>query len=108
MNNMLQYVNHHRTCEAFYSQNVVKSFWKKFLILDAIDFIKKCWDEVKELTLNKSWYEFLLELVNHPINDQECQEMIHDVIRKVGGKGFEDLIESEMKSRNLLRLTNSS
>ena len=35
---------------------VVENFWKKFSILDAIDYVKKSWKEVKNATLNRSWY----------------------------------------------------
>ena len=61
MNKILQAVNHHRLCNEFNSMNVVKDFWKKYSIMDAITLVQESWQEVDTQTLNMSWRKLLPE-----------------------------------------------
>ena len=49
---MLQTVNIHRTDDELDAITEVKSFWKKFTILDAFSIVDESWKEIKEETLN--------------------------------------------------------
>lgn len=100
---MLRHVNQHRACENFDSQNVVKSFWKKFSILDSIGFIEESWQEVSDSTLNASWSKLLPELDNRGKSIERQTPTYESAVRRVvelskelGGEGFEDMHEQEV------------
>lgn len=101
MKEMIQEVNHHRSCETFDSYNVVKTFWKNFSILDAIGHVDEAWKEVKSTTLNACWSKILPEIVakkNNPeTNDiEETAQVIVNLAHTVDGEGFQDLQASEV------------
>ncbi|XP_058797622.1 tigger transposable element-derived protein 1-like [Phymastichus coffea] len=99
MKKMLQEVNHHRTCDGFDSTYVVKMFWKKFSILDAISLVEESWTEVKPTTVSASWKKILSTVDAETAVVPEYQEPVQSIIhlaREVGGEGFEDLHEPEI------------
>ncbi|XP_058810027.1 tigger transposable element-derived protein 1-like [Phymastichus coffea] len=99
MTKMLQEVNHHRTCDGFDSTYVVKMFWKKFSILDAISLVEESWTEVKPTTVSASWKQNLPTVDAETAVVPEYQEPVQSIIhlaREVGGEGFEDLHEPEI------------
>ncbi|XP_058789583.1 tigger transposable element-derived protein 1-like [Phymastichus coffea] len=97
MKKMLQEVNHHRTCDGFDSTYVVKMFWKKFSILDAISLVEESWTEVKPTTVSASWKKILptVDAAVVPEYQEPVRSIIH-LAREVGGEGFEDLHEPEI------------
>lgn len=101
---MVRFVNQHRECENFESENVVRSFWKKFSILDCLGLIEKSWQEISNSTLNASWSKLLPELVTSKESQNQSQLLDHQIAiqnvinlsQEVGGEGFHDLRESEI------------
>ncbi|XP_058799189.1 tigger transposable element-derived protein 1-like [Phymastichus coffea] len=99
MKKMLQEVNHYRTCDGFDPTYVVKMFWKKFSILDAISLVEESWTEVKPTTVSASWKKILPTVDAETAVVPEYQEPVQSIIhlaREVGGEGFEDLHEPEI------------
>ena len=41
----------------------IRTYWKKFNILDSIGFVDESWNKVSNSTLNKSWGKLLPQLV---------------------------------------------
>lgn len=96
---MVHKVNVHRNCENFIPEKVVKSFWKNFSIMDAINFIDDSWKEVQSTTITASWKKLLLGPNVCSIDQSEFQEVVRDVAslaKEVEGEGFRDIEESDI------------
>lgn len=96
---MVHKVNVHRNCENFIPEKVVKSFWKNFSIMDAINFIDDSWKEVQSTTITASWKKLLLGSNVCSIDQSEFQEVVRDVAslaKEVEGEGFRDIEESDI------------
>lgn len=63
MKDMPRAINFHHSWENYQSINCIRNFWKKFSILNCIGYADNSWQEVAELTLNRSWSKLLLEFV---------------------------------------------
>uniref|UniRef100_A0A8D2JKI7 DDE-1 domain-containing protein n=1 Tax=Varanus komodoensis TaxID=61221 RepID=A0A8D2JKI7_VARKO len=78
----------------------VMQCWKSFTIADAITFIKAAVDELKPETVNACWKNLWSEVVIYfkgfPGIDGEVRKII-DAARQVGGEGFVDMLEEEVK-----------
>lgn len=100
---MLRAINLYRNCKNFESINCVRNFWKSFSILDCIGYVDSSWQEVTELTLNKSWSKLLPEIVSNPRKPTEdsapYEKTVQGVVnmaQEISGKGFQDATESEI------------
>lgn len=107
MKSMLRMINQHRACEEFTSENVVRSFWKSFSILDCIGYVEESWKQISEKTINRSWSKLLPEFVVDPRkpdnevveSDLPYEEHVADVVKiaqVVGGEGFNDVDRTEI------------
>ena len=77
---------------------VVKNFWKKLSILDAIDYLHKSWEEVKNSTLNRNWSKLLQVVVladKSLVKGEKSEECVQTLL-KLGGEGFDHLDSSEI------------
>ena len=86
---MLRAINHE--CENLQSSFKVKTFWKNFNILDAIGFIDKSWNEVKNSTLNHCWSKLIPQAVIHYVAEpsyEKCVRGLLQLARKIGGDGL--------------------
>lgn len=98
MKEMLKTVNHDR-------QNLepsfkVKTFWKNFNILDSIGFVEESWAEMKSSTLNNSWSKLLPQAVTKFLEEPTYEEFVQSLLkiaREIGGEGFDDMNESDLK-----------
>ena len=84
------------------SQVVVKNFWKKFSILDAIEHIDNSWKEIQNSTLNKSWSKLLPQVVRSDgssVKEASYEKCVQSLLRlgmEIGGEWFAGLTESEI------------
>lgn len=88
-------------------RQLLKSYWKKFSILDSITIIEESWAETKASTLNARWSKLLPNLVDKgPEQTSQVSDIVQDVVsvsREIGEEGFQDAQEEEF-----LKLVQSS
>lgn len=97
MDDMLKAVNH--GCLEAGSSFKVNNFWKKFTILDAIGYVDKSWNEIKNSTLNRCWSKLLPDAVVYTIEEISYEKCVKDLLRlgrEIGGEGFEDMNDQDV------------
>ncbi|GAB1610060.1 tigger transposable element-derived protein 1-like [Argonauta hians] len=81
----------------------VSEVWTKFSMMDCIDNIAECWNEVTQVSMNQVWKKMWPNCVDQdPSNvftilTETLQEAVTDIVNLVNGiSGFEDLQDNDV------------